>query len=131
MLDLNYRRYELRCRITRVNKKKKKQQKLQVIEIEQNKTSYGEGNQLNSANHVLVLLTKPPGSVAFRQTTLHKAFKGVLNAKKRIVSFTYNSRTSKNYKITPTTYTRLRLNVKKIMENINKKKVIKNKQNTM
>lgn len=82
MLDLNYRRYELRCRITRVNKKKKKQQKLQVIEIEQNKTSYGEGNQLNSANHVLVLLTKPPGSVAFRQTTLHKAFKGVLNAKK-------------------------------------------------
>lgn len=83
MLDLNYRRYELRCRITRVNKKKKKQQKLQVIEIEQNKTSYGEGNQLNSANHVLVLLTKPPGSVAFRQTTLHKAFKGVLNAKKK------------------------------------------------
>lgn len=93
-------------------KKEKQQQNLQVIEIEQTKSSYGEGNQLNSATHVLVLLTKPPGSVAFRQTTLHKAFKGVLNAKKN--SFIHLQQQNKqNYKITPTTYTRLRLNVKK------------------
>lgn len=97
MLDLNYRRYELRYRKTR-------EQKITTAKTPsyrnraKKKNSYGDGNQLNSATHVLVLLTKPPGSVAFRQTTLHKAFKGVLNAKKRIVSFTYNSRTSKTIK---------------------------------